>query len=83
MPAYSSVTTLRGGLEVNYELGLAAYADIGGKVAILISAMNILNTSLSLIQAALVSANASAVTFSSLSGVTFTSTYTSIANFTS
>jgi len=79
--AYSSVTTLKGGLEVNYGLGVAGTNDPGGKIAVLISAINILNSSVSLIQAALVSANASAVTFSALSGVTFTSTYTSITNF--
>lgn len=81
MPAYSSVTTLKGGLEVNYAMALAGTNDPGGKIAILISAINILNSSMSLIQAALTSANASGVTFSALSGVTFTSTYTSITNF--
>ena len=80
MPAFSSISTLRGAREVNsIHLGMATY-DLGGKIATMISAINILNTTVSLIQVALVSANASAVTFSSLSGVTFTSTLEALSN---
>ena len=80
MPAFSSISTLRGAREINsVHLALATF-DVGGKFATVVSAVNILNTTVSLIQAALVSANASAVTFSSLSGVTFTSTLAAISN---
>ena len=81
--AFSSVSTLKGARELNTVHLAMASQDIGGKVATMISAINILNTTVSLIQAAVVSANASAVTFSSLSGVTFTSTLASMANLTS
>lgn len=81
--AFSSVSTLKGARELNTVHMAMANQDIGGKVATMISAINILNASVSLIQAAVVSANASAVTFSALSGVTFTSTLASMANLTS
>ena len=82
MAAFSSISTLKGARELNTSTLAAASQDLGGKVATLISAVNILNASVSLIQAAVTSANASAVTFSSLSGVTFTSTLASMANLT-
>ena len=82
MAAFSSISTLKGARELNAVHLATATQDLGGKVATLISAVNILNTSVSLIQAAVTSANASAVTFSSLSGVTFTSTLASMANLT-
>lgn len=81
--AFSSVSTLKGARELNTVHMAMANQDIGGKVATMISAINILNVSVSLIQAAVVSANASGVTFSALSGVTFTSTLASMANLTS
>ncbi len=81
--AFSSVSTLKGARELNTVHMAMANQDIGGKIATMISAINILNTTVSLIQVAVVSANASAVTFSSLSGVTFTSTIASMANLTS
>ena len=82
MPAaLSSITTLAGARRVNTQLGLAAYDDPGGKLAWLVSAVLTLNTTVSLIQVALLSTNASGVTLSGLSGVTFTSTNASISNF--
>lgn len=83
MAAFSSISTLKGAREVNTIHLAAATEDLGGKVAKMVSSINILNTNVSLIQAAVMSANASAVTFSSLSGVTFTSTLASMANLTS
>lgn len=82
MAAFSSVSTLKGARELNQSHMALATWDIGGKIATMISAINILNASVSLIQVACVSANVSAVTFSSLSGVTFTSTLASMANIT-
>ena len=82
MAAFSSVSTLKGAREVNTAHLAFATWDIGGKLATVISAINILNSNVSLIQAACVSANVSAVTFSSLSGVTFTSTLASMTNLT-
>lgn len=83
MAFYSSVSTLLGAIHVNRGLAARGAAqDPGGKIAQLVSAMNIVNANLSLIQVALISANASAG-FSSLSGVTFTSTFTTITNFSS
>ena len=80
--AFSSVTSLMGGLRLNYSIGMAGIDDPGGKIAVLVSQVTALQTNLSTIQGALLSANASAVTLSSLSGVTF-ATYTTIANFAS
>ena len=82
MPVMSSVTSLAGALRINYSLGLAAYEDLGGRVAALISQVTLLQNNLSVIQLALVSANASAVTFSALSGVNF-GTYATVSNFAS
>ena len=82
MPAFSSVTTLQDALRVNYSLGQAAQADIGGKVAVLISVVTAMASNLLALQSAALSANASAVTFSALSGVTF-NLMSSITNFTS
>lgn len=82
MAFYSSISTLVGAVQINRAFPARAQAqDLGGKIAALISAVNILNGNLSTIQLALMSANASAITFSSLSGTTFTSTYTTITNF--
>lgn len=72
----SSVSTLKGAREINAGGMPFAYHDLGGKVAQLISAVAILNTTVSALGAAALSANASAVTFSALSGVTFTATLT-------
>ena len=82
MPAFSSVTSLAGGLRFNYAQGLAAIEDAGGKIAALISQVTALQSNLLILQSAAMSANVSAVTFSSLSGVTF-ATYTTISNFVS
>jgi len=84
MPAFSSISTLLGAIRVNRTMGAqAGLQDLGGKVAVLISAVNTINANLSLIQVALGSAHASAVTFSSLSGLLpLASTYTTIGNFT-
>ncbi len=81
---FSSISTLFGAMRINRALGVqAGLQDLGGKVAACISAVNLINTNLSLIQVALGSANASAVTFSSLSGqLPLASTYTQIGNFT-
>ena len=82
MPAYSSISPLIGAIRFNRSLAVGGQLqDPGGKIATLISAINVINTNLSLIQIALMSANASAG-FSSLSGVTFTSTFASLGNFT-
>ena len=82
MPAFSSVTSLVGGLRVNYALGLAAIEDPGGKLATLISAVTALASNVLILQSAAVSANVSAITFSALSGVTF-NVVTVPANFVS
>lgn len=82
MPAISSITSLAGGLRVNYAMALAAYEDPGGKLAALISQVTALQSNLLVLQSAAISANVSAATFSSLSGVTF-AVYTTIGNFTS
>lgn len=72
----SSVSTLKGAREVNGTSMVFGMMDLGGKIAQLISAVAILNTTVSALGAAALSANASAVTFSALSGVTFTATLT-------
>ena len=78
MPVFmSSISTLIGAMRVNRSLpSRAAVEDLGGKVAVLISAVNLLNANVSLIQAGL-TANGG----SSLSGTAFTSTLGSMANF--
>jgi len=84
--AFSSVTSLMGGLRINYALGMAGTEDIGGKVATLISQITILQTNVALIQSAIVSAAASAITFSAVStvpGATYFTTMASVTNFTS
>lgn len=83
MAFYSSISTRVGALRVNRALNVhGALEDPGGKIAVLVSAVNILNSNLSTIHAVLMSANASGVSFSSLSGTTFTQTLASITNFT-
>lgn len=72
----SSVSTLKGAREVNGTSMVFGMMDLGGKIAQLISAVAILNTTVSALGAAALSANASAVTFSALSAVTFTATLT-------
>jgi hypothetical protein len=77
---FSSIGTLVGAFQVN-ELGYqAARLDLGGKIQLLISAVNLLNTSISTINAALVSAANSGVTFSAFSTVP-ASTAATIVNF--
>lgn len=79
----SSTSTLKGARNVNYVHMQLAYEDLGGKVAALISSVNLLNTNVSAIYSALISANASGVTFSVFSGVTLSATAGSISNFSS
>lgn len=79
----SSTSTLKGARNINYIHMQTAYEDLGGKVAALISAVNILNVSVSNIYSALISANASGVTFSVFSGVTLSATLGTISNFSS
>jgi hypothetical protein len=84
MAFYSSMSSLLGAMHVNRGLAARGAAqDPGGKIAALISAVNVLTTNVSLIQVAVMSANASAVGLSSLSGITFASTYSTIPNFSS
>lgn len=80
--AFSSTATLQGAREVNYTHLAFAQGDVGGKLQALISTVTALASNLLIIQSAVLSANVSAVTFSSLSGVTFTVT-TAISNFRS
>ena len=82
MPVISSTSTLPGAARFNFEQGVyGAYEDVGGKLAFLISGLNALVSNMTIVQSALVSANVSAVTFSSLSGVTFTTYPAAISNF--
>lgn len=81
--AYSSVTSLVGALRVNYSLGMAAYDDAGGKLAVLISNVTQLAAQLGYVQALLTSANLSAVGFSALSATPFSSAPTVVSNFLS
>jgi hypothetical protein len=76
----SSLTTLPGALRANRQMGLVAYDDPFGRVAALLSAYAILASNLIVMQSALLSANASGVTLSSLSTVTF-SIMPTISNF--
>lgn len=80
--AFSSTATRAGARDVNNSLMANAQEDVGGKMQLLISTVMTLASNLVLIQSALLSANASAVTLSSLSGVTFGTTVT-ISNFRS
>ena len=76
MPYFSSVSTRKGAREINSTNLVFALNDLGGMLAQLVSSVAILNTTVSALGAAALSANASAVTFSALSGVTFTATLT-------
>lgn len=82
MPVTTTTATLPGALRVNYILGIGAYEDVGGRLQALISQVTALESNIALLQAAALSTNASGVTFSSLSGVTF-ATYSAIQNFAS
>ena len=79
----SSTSTLKGVRDFNVTHMVTAYEDVGGKIAALVSAVNILNVSVSNIYSALISANASGVTFSVFSGVTLSDTLGTISNFSS
>ncbi len=81
--AFSSVTSLAGGIRVNSVMGLAGYEDLGGKVALALSAINLLTVQVSYIQSLLTSANLSAVGFSALSTTAFSNTYVQVSNFSS
>mgnify|MGYP001574340974 CR=1 FL=1 len=78
---FTTSATLAGAVDIN-ALGLeTARENLGGKIELLISAINVLTTNVSLIQAAVISANASGVSFSALSGVTLASTFIALSNF--
>lgn len=78
---FTTSATLAGAMDIN-QIDLATGREnLGGKIELLISAINVLNTNVSLIQAAVLSANASGVSFSALSGVTFVSTLVTVSNF--
>ena len=81
--AFSSVTSLMGGLRINYALPAVAQEDLGGKVAVLISAVTQLGAQLSYVQSLLTCANLSAIGFSTLSTTAFSSTPAGPGNFTS
>ena len=85
MPAFSSVTSLVGGLRVNWSMPAAAQEDLGGKVAVLISAVNQLSVQLSYVQAVLVCANLSAIGFSAISvgALPFSGSPVALTNFAS
>lgn len=74
--------TLYGARDFSRIHRVAAANDVGFKIERLISAVNILNTSVSLVTTALSSLNASGVSVSSLSGVAFASTFATMSNFT-
>jgi hypothetical protein len=78
---FPTSATLAGARDINQVDFATAQENLGGKIELLISAINILNTNVSLIQAAVTSANASGVSFSAISGVTFTSTLAALSNF--
>ena len=80
--AVSSVTTLPGASRVNTVLGMAAYDDPGGKIALLVSAVNMLTAQVSYIQTLVSASFQSGVTFSGMSTTTFSGTYVSVTNFT-
>ena len=82
MPVFmSSISTLIGATRINRSLPTrAAIEDLGGKVAVLISSVNLLNERVSALQAAVVSAANSGVTFSAFSTAP-TSTFVAITNF--
>jgi hypothetical protein len=82
MPAFSSIGNLPGALRINYAFPTAAQEDLGGRLQLVLSNMAAMISNLTVMQSALLSANASAVTLSSLSGVTFT-TYQTNSNFAS
>ena len=81
--AFSSVTSLMGGLRVNYQLGLAAYDDPAGKIALCVSGLNQLFAQVSYIQNLLTCANLSAIGFSTLSTTAFSNTPVVIGNWAS
>ena len=83
MPAFSSTTSLAGGLRVNFAMPAAAQEDVGGKLAQCISAIAQLSVQMSYIQVLLTCANLSAIGFSTLSTTAFSNTPVNITNFVS
>ena len=79
--AVSSVASLAGAFRVNNELGMAAYDDPGGKIALLVSAVTMLTAQVSYIQTLISASYQSGITFSGISTTTFSATYGTISNF--
>jgi hypothetical protein len=79
---FSSTATLAGARNLNRSSRMAAQEDLGGKVQLLISAVNLLQTALSTINTALVSAANSGVSFSAFSTAPV-STMAALSNFRS
>ncbi len=83
MPVYfSSMTSLVAAQRLNLQMGLCATDDAFGRLAALISQVAILQSNMTLIQSAIVSANASGASFSAFSTATFT-TFQNVSNFAS
>lgn len=72
--------TLQGAFELNRVHRVLAQEDVGYKLEVMISSMNQVNTVVSDLTSALLLANASGVTLSSLSGYV-ASTFATISNF--
>lgn len=81
--AFSSVTSLPGGLRVNYSFPAAAQEDLAGKVALCISGLNQLFAQVSYLQTLLTCANLSAIGFSTLSTTAFSNTPVLVVNWAS
>lgn len=81
-PLFSSMTSLVAAQKLNYQMGLCATDDPFGRLAALISQVTILQSNMTLIQSAIVSANASGASFSAFSTATFT-TFQTVSNFAS
>ena len=81
--AFSSVTSLMGGLRVNNALPAAAQEDLAGKVALCVSGINQLFEQVSYIQTLLTCANLSAIGFSTLSTTAFSNTPVVVGNWAS
>jgi hypothetical protein len=65
---FSTTATLTGARNLNRIHRVAAQEDLGSKVEKAISALNTLNTAVSLLNTLIISANLSAVGFSAISG---------------
>jgi hypothetical protein len=78
---FSSTATLAGATKLNRAHLIFAVQDLGGKLQAAISAINLLNTAVSTLQAAAVSAATSGATWSAFA-TTPTPTARAISNFT-